>query len=174
MPSTSSDLSLPLELQPPTNISQLFNLPASFLANYIPGGSLKPDWNVDADSSPEDGHVDFDLDYMEQEHVNEDGSGDVDVWVPEGEHDMGHFSCQSPANATRSVFGSSAQQAALAYSEPPTARCTTAPVNSNSVSCPSPSLSEPPTLVTDANLNALLSNKHCGVDLYNNLRAKRE
>ncbi|KAF8577165.1 hypothetical protein K439DRAFT_1622305 [Ramaria rubella] len=93
-PLTSSDLSLPLELQPPTNVSQLFNLPTSFLADYIPSGSLKLDWNVDADSSPKDGHVDFDLDYVEQEHVNEDGSGDVDVWVPEGEHDVGHFSWQ--------------------------------------------------------------------------------
>ncbi|KAF8581919.1 hypothetical protein K439DRAFT_1618667 [Ramaria rubella] len=81
-PLTSSDLSLPLELQPPTKVSQLFNLPTSFLADYIPGGSLKSDWNVDADGSPKDGHVDFDLDYVEQEHVNEDGSGDVDVWVP--------------------------------------------------------------------------------------------
>ncbi|KAF8577920.1 hypothetical protein K439DRAFT_1531144 [Ramaria rubella] len=82
-PLTSSDLSLPLELQPPTNVSQLFNLPAAFLTNYIPGGSLKLDWNVDADGSPEDSHVDFDLDYTEQEHVDEDGSGNVDVWVPE-------------------------------------------------------------------------------------------
>ncbi|KAF8575117.1 hypothetical protein K439DRAFT_1623829 [Ramaria rubella] len=164
-PLTSSDLSLPMELQPPTNVSQLFNLPASFLADYIPGGSLKPDWNVD---------VDFDLDYVEQEHVDEDGSGDVDVWVPEGEHDMGHFSWQSPTDATRSVFSSSVQQAVPAYSELPTARCTTVPINSNSVLCPSPSLSEPPSLATDANLNALLSNKHHGVDLYNDLRAKHE
>ncbi|KAF8574742.1 hypothetical protein K439DRAFT_1624102 [Ramaria rubella] len=174
-PLMSSDLSLPVELQLPANNSQgVFNFPASFLTDYSTTDSSKMAWNTDADGGAEDDDAGFNLDYVEQGHNIEDVSGNLDVWDPEGEHDVGQSGWKYTTHATHSGFDSSAQHTAMAHSEPPPTSTRHTMANLNSVSCPGSSASQSTTLPTNQGLDALLTNKHRDVDIYNDLRAKRK
>ncbi|KAF8590231.1 hypothetical protein K439DRAFT_1612212 [Ramaria rubella] len=174
MPSMSSDLSLPVELQPPANNSQGdFNFHTSLLTDYSTTNSSKMAWNTNADSGAHD-DAGFNLDYVEQGHDDEDISSDLDVWDPEGEHDVGQSGWKYTMHATHSGFDSSAQHTATAHSEPPPTSTRHTMATLNSVSCPGSSASQSTTLPTDQGLDALPTNKCRGVDIYNDLRAKRK